>query len=86
MKEPSAPLPDAFGARHAPVSLAQWNSWLDPSGKVTDEAAVREAVFYGGVAPEARRDIWAHFLNHRCGTLVGPLIIEEIALSTKSVR
>lgn len=51
-------------SRSPPVSREQWQGWFS-EGHVVNEAALREAIFHGGVSAAIRREVWLFFLDHR---------------------
>lgn len=55
----------AENSRREPVDAERWASFFDGDGRVTDDTALREAVFYGGVAPNSRKQAWMYLLGHR---------------------
>ncbi len=64
-KESDLP-PFVLGVRTAPVTMAQLRQHFPTAtARVRDERGFREAVFHGGLTPEARREAWMFFLRHR---------------------
>lgn len=55
--------------REAPLTRAEWAALLDHEGRITDVAAFRSRVFYGGLDPSLRREVWPHLLGvHKPGS------------------
>ena len=57
------------GRRHrstaaaVPLGVDEWRSLLDASGRLVDAPALWLRVYSGGVAPEARREVWPLLLG-----------------------
>ncbi|XP_057673464.1 TBC1 domain family member 17 [Corythoichthys intestinalis] len=43
--------------------LDQWESFLDPEGRVEDPQRVKDLVFRGGIVPELRKEVWKFLLG-----------------------
>ncbi|KAJ1700347.1 hypothetical protein LUZ63_000126 [Rhynchospora breviuscula] len=57
-------LPLVWGKqRESPLSVEEWTSFLDNDGRVVDSKALRKRVFYGGVEPELRKEVWKFLLG-----------------------
>eukprot|EP00051_Salpingoeca_urceolata_P034851 m.27040 g.27040 ORF g.27040 m.27040 type:complete len:629 (-) comp8427_c0_seq2:123-2009(-) len=65
IKELKDPAQRKTGKRTPPMTRQQFESCFDSKGRVRDESKLREMLFYGGAAPEVRRDAWCFLLNHR---------------------
>lgn len=60
---PPSPPP---GPKQAIVEEEEWRGFFDHEGRISDWTTVRARVFYGGVAPELRREVWPYLLGvHR---------------------
>lgn len=44
--------------RTEPLTVEEFQKFLDPDGRLVDESALRKAVFLGGVDPKARSEVW----------------------------
>ncbi|KAJ3677231.1 hypothetical protein LUZ60_002955 [Juncus effusus] len=57
-------LPLVWGKqREGPLSIEEWSAFLDNDGRVMDSKALRKRVFYGGVDPELRKEVWKFLLG-----------------------
>ncbi|XP_078150698.1 rabGAP/TBC domain-containing protein isoform X2 [Carex rostrata] len=57
-------LPLVWGKqRESPLGVEEWTSFLDNDGRVMDSKALRKRVFYGGVEPELRKEVWKFLLG-----------------------
>ncbi|XP_062222237.1 uncharacterized protein LOC133921402 [Phragmites australis] len=58
-------LPLVWGKqRDRPLSVEEWSAFLDPEGRVMDSKALRKKVFYGGVDPVLRKEVWKFLLGY----------------------
>lgn len=49
--------------RPPPLSREEWNTMFDAEGRLVNDSAFRERVFYSGVEPELRREAWKFLLG-----------------------
>lgn len=52
------------GERKAPLSPQEWHSFFDETGRITNERKLRKKIFYGGVDPSIRREVWKYLLRY----------------------
>ncbi|CAH9076174.1 unnamed protein product [Cuscuta epithymum] len=50
--------------RQPPLRSEEWVTFLDSEGRVLDPEALRKRIFYGGVEPSLRKEVWALLLGY----------------------
>eukprot|EP00244_Chara_vulgaris_P005353 TRINITY_DN2119_c0_g1_i3.p1 TRINITY_DN2119_c0_g1~~TRINITY_DN2119_c0_g1_i3.p1 ORF type:complete len:735 (+),score=130.92 TRINITY_DN2119_c0_g1_i3:174-2378(+) len=50
--------------RPPPLGQEEWTSFMDADGRISDPKALRKRVFYGGVEPSIRKEVWKFLLGH----------------------
>ncbi|KAJ7539104.1 hypothetical protein O6H91_11G077100 [Diphasiastrum complanatum] len=51
-------------ARPPPLGSEEWATFLDADGRVVDFKALKKRIFYGGIEPSLRREVWKFLLEH----------------------
>ncbi|KAM7511531.1 hypothetical protein LguiB_010406 [Lonicera macranthoides] len=49
--------------RQLPLGPEEWDTFLDPEGRVLDSEALRKRIFYGGVEHGLRKEVWKFLLG-----------------------
>ncbi|XP_046856705.1 TBC1 domain family member 16-like isoform X2 [Xenia sp. Carnegie-2017] len=50
-------------SRYCPMTKARWKCFLNKSGQLEDVSNFRKEVYYGGVFPDVRKEIWPFLLH-----------------------
>ena len=59
--------------RGEPLTPAQWISFLDENGAISNDRELRKIVFHGGIEPEIRVEVWKYLLHNRRCACIGML-------------
>lgn len=55
--------PTPIKSSKAPMSMKEYQTFLDSEGRLVDQQAFRESVYRGGVCRKLRKIVWRHLLN-----------------------